>query len=54
MLYCGGTWKGLESRLGYIQEMGFDTGVQILQRKRRGEADASVDITYCRQYRRDH
>jgi alpha-amylase len=24
--YCGGTWKGITSRLGYIQEMGFDTG----------------------------
>ncbi|WVO14907.1 hypothetical protein L204_102547 [Cryptococcus depauperatus] len=23
--YCGGTWKGIESKLGYIQEMGFDT-----------------------------
>jgi alpha-amylase len=24
--YCGGTWKGIEGRLGYIQDMGFDTG----------------------------
>jgi alpha-amylase len=24
--YCGGTWKGITSRLSYIQEMGFDTG----------------------------
>ena len=24
--YCGGTWKGIEARLGYIQDMGFDTG----------------------------
>ena len=24
--YCGGTWKGIERRLGYIQGMGFDTG----------------------------
>ena len=23
--YCGGTWKGIEQRLGYIQNMGFDT-----------------------------
>lgn len=23
--YCGGSWKGIESRLGYIQDMGFDT-----------------------------
>jgi glycosidase len=22
--YCGGTWRGLEERLGYIQGMGFD------------------------------
>ncbi|KZT05149.1 glycoside hydrolase family 13 protein, partial [Laetiporus sulphureus 93-53] len=22
--YCGGTWKGIESRLDYIQHMGFD------------------------------
>jgi len=25
--YCGGTWRGITSRLDYIQEMGFDTGV---------------------------
>ena len=24
--YCGGNWKGIEQRLGYIQRMGFDTG----------------------------
>lgn len=24
--YCGGTWKGIEGRLDYIQGMGFDTG----------------------------
>lgn len=24
--YCGGTWKGIEQRLDYIQGMGFDTG----------------------------
>jgi hypothetical protein len=24
--YCGGTWKGIERKLGYIQGMGFDTG----------------------------
>jgi hypothetical protein len=24
--YCGGSWKGIEGRLGYIQDMGFDTG----------------------------
>jgi alpha-amylase len=24
--YCGGTWKGIATQLGYIQEMGFDTG----------------------------
>lgn len=24
--YCGGTWKGVERRLEYIQGMGFDTG----------------------------
>jgi alpha-amylase len=24
--YCGGTWKGIERRLGYMQGMGFDTG----------------------------
>ncbi len=24
--YCGGSWKGIEQRLGYIQDMGFDTG----------------------------
>ncbi|KAL1413653.1 hypothetical protein Q8F55_001431 [Vanrija albida] len=23
--YCGGTWKGIEQQLGYIQGMGFDT-----------------------------
>jgi alpha-amylase len=23
--YCGGTWKGIERKLGYIQGMGFDT-----------------------------
>lgn len=22
--YCGGTWKGLENKLDYIQGMGFD------------------------------
>jgi alpha-amylase len=22
--YCGGTWKGLENKLDYIQAMGFD------------------------------
>jgi alpha-amylase len=22
--YCGGTWKGLEKKLDYIQAMGFD------------------------------
>jgi alpha-amylase len=27
--YCGGTWKGLERKLGYIQGMGFDTGERI-------------------------
>ena len=24
--YCGGTWNGIQKRLGYIQDMGFDTG----------------------------
>lgn len=24
--YCGGTWKGIEQQLDYIQGMGFDTG----------------------------
>lgn len=24
--YCGGTWRGIASKLDYIQEMGFDTG----------------------------
>ncbi len=24
--YCGGSWKGIERRLEYIQGMGFDTG----------------------------
>jgi hypothetical protein len=24
--YCGGTWKGVEQQLDYIQGMGFDTG----------------------------
>lgn len=24
--YCGGTWKGIEQQLNYIQGMGFDTG----------------------------
>lgn len=24
--YCGGTWKGIERKLDYIQGMGFDTG----------------------------
>jgi alpha-amylase len=28
--YCGGTWKGIASRLDYIQEMGFDTGKSVL------------------------
>ena len=27
--YCGGTWKGIERRLEYIQNMGFDTGASI-------------------------
>ena len=25
--YCGGTWKGIEMRLEYIQGMGFDSGM---------------------------
>jgi hypothetical protein len=24
--YCGGTWRGITTKLDYIQEMGFDTG----------------------------
>ena len=28
--YCGGTWKGIERRLGYIQGMGFDTGASLV------------------------
>jgi len=24
--YCGGSWKGIERKLVYIQDMGFDTG----------------------------
>lgn len=24
--YCGGTWRGIATKLDYIQEMGFDTG----------------------------
>jgi alpha-amylase len=23
--YCGGTWKGIENKLDYVQGMGFDT-----------------------------
>lgn len=26
--YCGGTWRGIATKLDYIQEMGFDTGAQ--------------------------
>lgn len=32
-VYCGGTWKGIELQLEYIQGMGFDTGKTSLHRK---------------------
>lgn len=28
--YCGGSWKGIERKLDYIQGMGFDTGKFLL------------------------
>ena len=28
--YCGGTWKGVEHNLDYIQQMGFDTSESVL------------------------
>lgn len=40
--YCGGTWKGIESKLGYIQDMGFDTGISVAIR---ANADPSVWIS---------
>lgn len=46
--YCGGTWKGIASRLNYIQEMGFDTGTLFLF----VWTDSSVDFACSRQYRR--
>jgi len=45
--YCGGTWRGIASRLDYIQEMGFDTGASNYSEG----AYKSVDIACGSQYR---
>ena len=48
--YCGGTWRGITSRLDYIQEMGFDTGESDDAGM---ELTKSVDIACRGQYRRE-
>lgn len=41
--YCGGTWKGVERNLGYIQQMGFDTS-RSGDMAKEAIAEGSLDI----------
>ena len=43
--YCGGTWKGIERNLEYIQRMGFDTSE--FWKCWLNQAKGSMDLARC-------